>query len=57
MSDVAAAALGFFLTVAILSYVLGDNVLFRIAAHLLIGVTAGYLAAVINRQSQEGLRE
>jgi len=46
MSDVAAAALGFFLTVAILSYVLGDNVLFRIAAHLLIGVTAGYLAAV-----------
>jgi hypothetical protein len=46
MSDVATAALGFFLTVAILSYVLGDNVLFRVAAHLLIGVTAGYLAAV-----------
>jgi hypothetical protein len=46
MSDVATAALGFFLTVAILSYVLGDNVLFRVAAHLLIGVTAGFLAAV-----------
>ncbi len=46
MSEVASAALGFFLTVAILSYVLGDNVLFRLAAHLLIGVTAGYMAAV-----------
>jgi hypothetical protein len=41
-----AAALGFFLTVSILSYLIGDNPLFRLSAHLLIGVSAGYLAAV-----------
>ena len=46
MSDLAAAALGFFLTVSILSYLIGDNVLFRVAIHLLIGVSAGYIAAV-----------
>lgn len=46
MTDLAGAALGFFLTVAILSYLIGDNPLFRVAVNLLIGVSAGYLAAV-----------
>jgi len=46
VTDLAGAALGFFLTVSILSYLIGDNLLFRVAVHLLIGVSAGYIAAV-----------
>ena len=40
--------LGFFLTVAILSYLLlDDNLLFRLGAYCLVGVSAGYLMAVM----------
>jgi hypothetical protein len=40
--------LGFFLTVAILSYLLlDDNLLFRLGAYTLVGVSAGYLMAVM----------
>ena len=38
---------GFFLTLSILSYIFGDNVLFRFASYLLIGVSAGYLTVII----------
>ncbi len=34
------------LTLAVLSYLLGDNILFRLAEHLLVGVAAGYAVAV-----------
>lgn len=34
------------LTLAVLSYVLGDNLLFRLAQYLLIGTAAGYAAAM-----------
>ncbi len=44
------ALLGFVLTLAIFSYLLGDNPLFRIALHLFIGVSSGYIAALIFRQ-------
>lgn len=37
------------LTVMVLSYVLGDNVLFRVAVHLFIGVAAGYAGALALR--------
>ncbi len=37
----------FFLTVLVLSYVLGDNPLFRIATYLFVGVSAGYIAVLI----------
>lgn len=37
------------LTLAILSYLLGDNILFRLAEHLLVGVAAGYALAVVGR--------
>lgn len=37
----------FLLTVMILSYILGDNVFFRFAAHLFIGITAGYVFLLI----------
>ena len=34
------------LTLLIFSYLLGDNVLYRLAIHVLVGVTAGYIAVV-----------
>ena len=45
--DLIGALLGFLLTVFIFSYIVGDNVLFRIATHLFIGVAAGYVAIVV----------
>jgi hypothetical protein len=38
---------GFLLTVMILSYLIGDNIFFRLAASLFVGLTAGYLAVLI----------
>lgn len=37
---------GFLLTVMVLSYLIGDNVLFRFAVHVFVGVSAGYVAVV-----------
>jgi hypothetical protein len=37
----------FFLTVLVLSYIFGDNPLFRIATYLFVGVAAGYVAVII----------
>jgi hypothetical protein len=46
--DLVGAILGFVLTILVFSYIfVGDNVLFRIATHLFIGVTAGYVAIVV----------
>lgn len=46
--DLVGALLGFTLTILIFSYVfVGDNALFRIATHLFIGVTAGYVTIVV----------
>jgi hypothetical protein len=44
-------ALGFLFTVALLSYLIGDNVVYRIALHIFIGVSAGYVALVIIYQA------
>lgn len=38
---------GFFLTLFVFSYMFGDNILFRFASYLLIGVSAGYLLVII----------
>jgi hypothetical protein len=35
------------LTLMVFSYLLGDNILFRIATYILVGVSAGYLATII----------
>lgn len=43
-------SVGFLLTVMALSYLIGDNVFFRLAAHLFVGVTAGYLSVLIINQ-------
>ncbi len=41
---------GFFLTVMVLSYLIGDNFFFRFAAYLFVGLTAGYLAVLMINQ-------
>jgi len=46
LSEVIGLLLGFILTMSILSYILGDNVMFRIAIHIFIGVAAGFACAV-----------
>lgn len=45
--DLVGSLLGFFFTVAILSYVIGDNPLYRLALHLFVGVAAGYAGLVV----------
>jgi len=40
------AFVGFVLTLLVFSYVFGDNVLFRLALHIFIGATAGYVTAM-----------
>jgi uncharacterized membrane protein YuzA (DUF378 family) len=41
---------GFLLTVMVLSYLIGDNFFFRLAAYLFVGLTAGYLAVLLINQ-------
>ena len=41
---------GFLLTVMVFSYLIGDNVFFRLAAYLFIGLTAGYLVVILINQ-------
>jgi hypothetical protein len=45
-NEVIGILVSFTFTVLVLSYVLGDNMLFRLAIHIFIGVAAGYVAAV-----------
>ncbi len=45
-ADVIAGAIAFLLTLMVLSYLIGDTPLFRIAIYIFIGVSAGYVAAV-----------
>ena len=45
--DLIAGILGFLLTVMVFSYLAGDNFFFRLAMRILIGVGAGYAAALL----------
>ena len=45
--DLIAGILGLLLTIMVFSYLAGDNLFFRLAMHLLIGVSAGYAAALL----------
>ena len=50
MSDLIWGVVGLLLTIMIMSFLIRDNVLFRLAAHIFIGLTAGFIAVVlINR--------
>ena len=45
-TDLAAGIISFLLTLMVLSYLIGDNPLFRAAVYIFVGVAAGYAAAV-----------
>ncbi|MCJ7623592.1 MAG: hypothetical protein MUO76_08805 [Anaerolineaceae bacterium] len=45
--DLVWMVVGFFLTLLVFSYVLGDNFLFRLVSYIFIGVAAGYLATLV----------
>jgi hypothetical protein len=45
-ADLIGSFIAALLTVMVLSYLVGDNPLFKLAMHLLIGVAAGYVGAV-----------
>ncbi len=47
LADPIGAIIGFLLTIMVLSYIIGDNVLFRLAMHIFIGVASGYAAVLI----------
>ena len=49
LGDLGGLLLGFFLTMAVLSFVLKDNPLYRLSVHMLIGVSAGYAVVVLVR--------
>jgi hypothetical protein len=44
--DLVTGGISFLLTLMVLSYLIGDNPIFRIAIYLFIGVSAGYVASV-----------
>lgn len=44
--DLTAAVIAFLFTVMILSYLIGDNPLFRVAIYIFVGISAGYVAVV-----------
>ncbi len=44
--DLIAGIIAFLFTLMILSYLIGDNPLFRIAVYIFVGVSAGYVAVV-----------
>ncbi|MCC6904886.1 MAG: hypothetical protein IT326_03520 [Anaerolineae bacterium] len=46
-ADLLGGGLGFIFTIALLSYLVGDNPLYRAALHIFIGVAAGYAALVV----------
>lgn len=47
LADPIGAIIGFLLTIMVLSYIIGDNILFRLAIHIFIGVASGYAAILI----------
>jgi hypothetical protein len=49
-TELIALLIGFVLTVAVYSYLLDDNPLYRLAVHLLVGVSAAYAAIIVLRQ-------
>lgn len=46
-ADLIGGAVGFAFTIALLSYLIGDNPLYRVALHLFVGVAAGYAGLVV----------
>ncbi len=49
-TDLLTGLLGFLFTVMVLSYLVGDNLFFRVAVHVFVGLAAGYVASVVWNQ-------
>jgi hypothetical protein len=49
-SELIGLLIGFILTLFVYSYLLRDNPLYRLAVHILVGVSAAYAAVVVSRQ-------
>jgi len=49
-SELLSMLVSFFVTILILSYLIGDNPLFRAAVYVFVGVSAGYVASVALHQ-------
>lgn len=47
MTDLLGLIIGFFLTLMVFSYIIGDNVLFRLAMAIFVGVASGYAAVLV----------
>jgi hypothetical protein len=47
LSDFGGIFVGFLLTIAILSFVIKDNPLYRLAVHILVGVSAGFAVVIV----------
>jgi hypothetical protein len=47
LADFIGGIVGFVLTLCVFSYILGDNLLFRLAIHIFIGVAAAYAAVMV----------
>jgi hypothetical protein len=50
MTDFFVGLLSFLFTLMILSYLVGDNPLFRLSIHVFVGVTAGYIGLIVWKQ-------
>lgn len=50
LTDLVTGFISFFLTLMILSYLVGDNPLFRMAVYIFVGVSAGYAASIAWQQ-------
>ena len=50
MTDLFVGLISFLFTLMILSYLVGDNPLFRLAVHIFVGVTAGYIGLIVWQQ-------
>ena len=49
LADLLGGFVGLMLTLLVFSYLLGDNILFRVTIHIFIGVAAGFSAVVVFR--------
>jgi cytochrome bd-type quinol oxidase subunit 2 len=49
-TDLLTGFVSFLFTLLILSYLVGDNPAFRVAIHIFVGISAGYIAVVVFRQ-------
>jgi hypothetical protein len=50
IGEISGLLIGFLLTLCVYSYIVKDNPMYRLAVHILVGVSAGFAAVVVARQ-------